>query len=832
MLARPSPTRPPPHLTRLLSASALALRSAPSPRPQRQQQQPYRHAQHARSAPAQRYQNAGIRHPGRGRGHGHGHGHGRGANAGPSSIATPQLVSKLAHHLDSVWAKPAGNRARELRHLAADLGVDARRLATLAHEFARHARPTLLLHRPGTDDAGAGAGEGEPAQAADDGIEWDLDAIRAAYVSDGTDALFDAALATFLAWVRRHVHLPTPTAGKPVPDPVLAKLHQLAAIADRRYAYEDFPDARQRRRRLVLHVGPTNSGKTHSALVALARARTGAYAGPLRLLAHEVFTRFNEGKIGDEGKRTCNLVTGEEQRILDPDAGLQSCTVEMFPLSKRLDVGVVDEIQMIGDPQRGTAWTSAVIGALCDELHLCGEESVVDLVQKIAAELGDECVVKRYQRLSPLVVADRSLAGDLARIRKGDCLVTFSRSNIFAFKRAIEEKTGLRVAVAYGGLPPEVREEQARAFNEGSYDVLVASDAVGMGLNLKIRRIVFESLHKWDGRQEIRLPTPQIKQIAGRAGRYGVHTPVSPSAPDLDPAEEETASAAAEGGVLGEATTLDAVDLPILQDAMQQPTVQVTRASLSAPFDSFKALFALLPPTTPLSRIFALSRAITRTKPHYRATGTVQLGEVGDKIAAVEPLTFFERYTFGLAPVNTRDALVVDTLVRFAEAYARGEKILMEQWGAEMGIYDLLDRVADAAQQQQKLARADAPSSPAWTPATLLTRRQAAVFTPHMLQSLESYHRCLTLYLWLSYRLAPIFCDQAAARQLRTRVEKAIETALAGIRFERVDRSKGAKRNKARFAESAPMSSQTPAPSPTEEAGLPTDFLSMLEKQM
>jgi ATP-dependent RNA helicase SUPV3L1/SUV3 len=337
---------------------------------------------------------------------------------------------------------------------------------------------------------------------------------------------------------------------------------------------------------------------------------------------------------------------------------------------------------------------------------------------------------------------------------------------------------------------------------------------------------VFESLHKWDGRQEIRLPTPQIKQIAGRAGRYGLHTPVSPSAPDLDPAEAADAQSA--GDVLGEATTLDAVDLPILQDAMKQPTVQVTQASLSAPFDSFKALFALLPPTTPLSRIFALSRAITRTKPHYRATGTVQLGEVGDKIAAVKPLTFFERYTFGLAPVNTRDALVVDTLVRFAESYARGEKILMDQWGDEMGIYDLLDRVADAAAQQELARRESSSSSPQpdWKPtaAALLTRRQAAVFTPQMLQSLESYHRCLTLYLWLSYRLAPIFCDQPAARELRNRVEKAIETALAGIRFERVDRSRGAKRNKARFA--------AQEPTPTEEAGRPLDFLSMLEKQV
>lgn len=457
-------------LARAFSAAPLARRAAPQQ--QRQQQQHSKrqgNSHYARSSPPHTHRQ---RYPGaNSRGGGGAAGRGR---PGPSSIATPQLVSKLEHHLDQVWAKH-GAPARSLRQLATDLGVDVRTLARLANQFAHAAQPTL-----------PGAADGDDLQQQSSGIEWDLDAIRAAYIADGPDALFNATLATFLAWLRVHVPLPMPTRAHPLPDPGLSKLHQLAAIADRRFAYEDFPDARQRRRRLILHVGPTNSGKTHSALVALARARTGAYAGPLRLLAHEVFARFNEGKIGDEGKRTCNLVTGEEQRILDPDAGLQSCTVEMFPLSKRLDVGVVDEIQMIGDPQRGTAWTSAVIGALCDELHLCGEESVVDLVQKIAAELGDECVVKRYQRLSPLVVADSSLGGDLSRIRKGDCLVTFSRSNIFAFKRAVEEKTGLRVAVAYGGLPPEVREEQARAFNEGSYDVLVASDAVGMGLNLYV----------------------------------------------------------------------------------------------------------------------------------------------------------------------------------------------------------------------------------------------------------------------------------------------------------------------------------------------------------
>lgn len=169
---------------------------------------------------------------------------------------------------------------------------------------------------------------------------------------------------------------------------------------------------------------------------------------------------------------------------MDPNGSLTSCTVEMFPLSRHIQVGIIDEIQLIADTGRGTAWTTALIGSRCDELHLCGEESVVKLVQVIAKELGDELIVNRYKRLSPLVVAPRSLASDLSKIQPGDCLVTFSRSNIFAFKRLIEQRTKYRVAVAYGGLPPEVREEQARAFNAGEYDVLVASDAVGMGLNL------------------------------------------------------------------------------------------------------------------------------------------------------------------------------------------------------------------------------------------------------------------------------------------------------------------------------------------------------------
>ncbi|GAA5828219.1 hypothetical protein JCM11251_002641 [Rhodosporidiobolus azoricus] len=746
----------------------------------------------------------------------------------PASISLPALESKLASHLRNVWARKDKGLSPQLRQLADDLGVDHARLRSLAGEFAREQLDGLKVAggeagAVGAAKKGKGKDTNEEQLSSTIGgtaaapVHFDLASLRTSVLSPPPsspspsaldDPFFSHTLRTFLSHLLLRTTLPQPRFRNPSPDPTLSKLHSLARLADARFvALEGYPLARQQRRTITLHVGPTNSGKTHSALVALAKARTGAYAGPLRLLAHEVFSRFNEGKIAPEvGVRTCNLVTGEEQRILDPDAGLQSCTVEMFPLTRRMDVGVIDEIQMLGDAQRGSAWTTAVVGALCDELHLCGEESVVDLVQRICAETGDTCVVKRYQRLSPLKVADYSLEGDLSRIRRGDCLVTFSRSNIFAFKRAVEEKTGLRVAVAYGGLPPEVREEQARAFNAGEYDVLVASDAVGMGLNLKIRRIVFESLHKWDGQSEIQLPIPQIKQIAGRAGRYGVHTPVSPSAPDLDalpPAssssssslEEETKPAAEEDSPLGEATTLDASDLPLLLSAMQTPTIQVHSASLTAPPSSFAALSALLPPTTPLSRVFSLSRAITRTAAHYRPSGTESLAATADKIAHVSPLTFSERFTLGSAPVNLRDAKVVEALVKWSTGVSRGEKVRVEEWARGEGVYDALDKVERVAAERQFAVETGALAPEAGGGGGGGAK---SVFSPTALQALESTHRSLTLYLWLSYRLQATFVDQQEARELRARVEKAIERALEGIRFERVERKRGRKRNKSR----------------------------------
>ena len=252
-------------------------------------------------------------------------------------------------------------------------------------------------------------------------------------------------------------------------------------LADLRYPYEWYPATRAIQRKIHLHVGPTNSGKTYHALKRLEVASSGIYAGPLRLLAHEVYSRLNA--LG----KPCNLITGDERIVVEGDeVSMSSCTVEMVPVNRNVEVAVVDEIQMIGNDHRGWAWTQAVLGLKAQELHLCGEERAVPLIRELAAAMGDHLEIHHYERLSPLRPMSTSLNGDLRKLRKGDCLVVFSRMQIHAYRKDIEKLTGKRVAVVYGSLPPEIRAQQAKLFNDpdNDYDFLVASDAIGMGLNL------------------------------------------------------------------------------------------------------------------------------------------------------------------------------------------------------------------------------------------------------------------------------------------------------------------------------------------------------------
>ncbi|GKV17780.1 hypothetical protein SLEP1_g28241 [Rubroshorea leprosula] len=183
---------------------------------------------------------------------------------------------------------------------------------------------------------------------------------------------------------------------------------------------------------------------------------------------------------------------------------------------------------MLGCKTRGLSFTRALLGIAADELHLCGDAAAVPLFQEVLKVTDDNVEVRTYGRLSPLVPLEVPL-GSFSNIKTGDCIVTFSHHQIYKFKKQIQDGGKHLCSVVYGSLPPETRTRQKKMFNDetSEFDVLVVSDAIGMGLNLNISRIIFSAMKKFDGVEMRELTVPEIKQIAGRAGRCGSKFPVA-----------------------------------------------------------------------------------------------------------------------------------------------------------------------------------------------------------------------------------------------------------------------------------------------------------------
>ncbi|MBP2229169.1 ATP-dependent RNA helicase SUPV3L1/SUV3 [Azospirillum agricola] len=287
------------------------------------------------------------------------------------------------------------------------------------------------------------------------------------------------------------------------------------AYVDRHFDFAHFerlfPVARGLNRKLVLVIGPTNSGKTHRAIAALKAARDGVYLAPLRLLALEVMERLNA-----EGTPT-TLVTGEEE-IRTPGARHTASTIEVMDPDRPVEVAVIDEIQMLADPDRGWAWTAALMGVPADTVYILGAPEVRPLVERAAAYLAEPLEVVELDRKTPLTALEQRL--DWPDIEPGDALIAFSRREVHSVRDTLLAR-GLTVATVYGALAPAVRRREAARFLSGDADVVVATDAIGMGLNLPCRRVLFTALEKFDGTAVRPLTATEVKQIAGRAGRFG-----------------------------------------------------------------------------------------------------------------------------------------------------------------------------------------------------------------------------------------------------------------------------------------------------------------------
>ena len=277
---------------------------------------------------------------------------------------------------------------------------------------------------------------------------------------------------------------------------------------------KQYPEARGMKRHFILHIGPTNSGKTYQALQRLKQAYHGIYLGPLRLLALEVYDRMTAAGI------PCSMVTGEEA-IRTPGSFVQASTVEIMDIREIYDIAVIDEAQMMADENRGSFWTRAILGIRAEEIHVCCSGTAEDLLVKMIKRCGDTYDTVYHERNTRLEFIPKRY--DMSKdVEPGDALIAFSKKNVLAIAASLEGR-GIKASVIYGNLPPQTRREQVRLFTEGVNQVVVATDAIGMGINLPIRRIVFMNTSKFDGTDKRRLEAEEIRQIAGRAGRYGYY---------------------------------------------------------------------------------------------------------------------------------------------------------------------------------------------------------------------------------------------------------------------------------------------------------------------
>uniref|UniRef100_A0A8C5EY08 ATP-dependent RNA helicase SUPV3L1, mitochondrial n=1 Tax=Gopherus evgoodei TaxID=1825980 RepID=A0A8C5EY08_9SAUR len=503
--------------------------------------------------------------------------------------------------------------------------------------------------------------------------------------------------------------------------PMLDCMDDLRKISDLRLPPNWYPEARAIQRKIVFHAGPTNSGKTHHAIQRYLAAKSGIYCGPLKLLAHEIFQKSNDACV------PCDLVTGEERVLVDPEgrqATHVSCTIEMCSVTTPYEVAVIDEIQMIRDPARGWAWTRALLGLSAEEVHVCGEVAAIDLVTELMYSTGEEVEVRNYKRLTPITVLDYALES-LDNLRPGDCIVCFNKNDIYSVSRQIEAR-GLECAVIYGSLPPGTKLTQAKKFNDPDdpCKILVATDAIGMGLNLSIKRIIFNSLIKPSinekGEKEMdAITTSQALQISGRAGRFS--------------------SVFKEG----EVTTMHRDDLVLLKEILNRSVPPIETAGLHPTAEQIE-MFAYHLPDATLSNLMDIFVSLSQVDGLYFVCNVDDFKFLADMIQHI-PLNLRVRYVFCTAPINKKQPFVCTSLLKFARQFSRNEPLTFD-WICRHTNWPLVPpkNIKD-------------------------------------LVHLEAVHDVFDLYLWLSYRFMDMFPDANLVRDIQKELDNIIQIGVRSI---------------------------------------------------
>jgi ATP-dependent RNA helicase SUPV3L1/SUV3 len=473
---------------------------------------------------------------------------------------------------------------------------------------------------------------------------------------------------------------------------------------------DTFPKARHLQRSVTLYVGPPNSGKTHAAFERLAQAHDGAYLAPLRLLALEGRDRLVARGVA------CSLLTGEEN-VPAPGAGLVSSTVEMVATNKPIDVAVIDEAQMIFDPYRGWAWTQAIVAVPANEVIIICSAYAVPAIENLLGLCGERCEVRHFERKQHVDLLQQPVP--ISALKKGDAVVAFSRREVLMLRDQIAAG-GHLVSVIYGALPPEVRRREAERFALGESHILVATDAIGMGLNLPIRRVLFSTMTKFDGQGDRQLNESEVHQIAGRAGRFGMH----------------------EEGFTGVLKEAEPTALRVLKELLaRQPRAPRDFKAPVAPNGwHIDTIAARLHKSRLRDVLGVFVEQLRLDNAHFAVAELEQMLDLAEQLdRSAARLTLKERFIYAQAPVDTRTESQVQEFLDWASSHSLTGRANAPWFLQDVDGHSRLDRMEQAL-------------------------------------------RSCTLWLWLDLRFPGVYGHVDEVQALRSQLNDGIERQLKGKR--------------------------------------------------
>ncbi len=474
---------------------------------------------------------------------------------------------------------------------------------------------------------------------------------------------------------------------------------------------EFFPTARDMKRKHIFYVGPTNSGKSYRGFNELAEGTCGVYLAPLRLLALE-----GQEEIEKRGQE-CSLLTGEEMEIKE-DALFVASTIEMANLDEQIDCALIDEVQLILDPNRGWAWSQAIVGIPARKILMTGSEECIPTLKRLIKDyLGEELEIVQLNRIGKLEISKKPVRS-LNQVESGSAVIAFSRRGVLTLKKELEN-AGKKVSVLYGNLSPGVRREEARRFRSGETDILVATDCIGMGLNLPIKTVVFSETSKFDGKEVRNLNVQEIKQIAGRAGRYGKF-------------ECGYVTTISSGSLSLVSRNLSSNCKPILDSCFVRPTqtqLEVLRDQIGQ--DSIKGAISLF---SKLSKVHSTIVCSDLSE-------MIALAEKIEMVQSLSSLSFSDKYLFTCAPVSATQGIISEFL-EWLVSYAKKIPIHLNE--------------ADY--------RAYSPTG-STTEDTVLNHAENSV-------------KMLTVYHWLARKRSEYFPSLEECENLRDQINAFIENSL------------------------------------------------------